>query len=313
MVAGNHPSKDVLLQPLPLTPSGGGAGAPGGAVLKIGKRTTSFNSGANASSTAMAAKAATPPAEKAAAPVAAAAKKLPPKLAVSLPGTPQLPSSFPATPTAHMALAGGLHKERAPSPVGGAAAGTTAGATAAAGAVGAGSLSASGAAGSQGGHGVGHGSGVPAYGLHSPLPGAHHNRFAPDRAERDRAAHDRLGESAQGAAAGAPAAAPAPTGAKRLSHLSEVGHAGEPLPGGLPPRHDTPSPTGSASGAGAAASGLPLQPSLKVALPAEPDFEAAHGGGGDIMYSPSTPAAKSGMKERMKFYFQRQAGTQGGL
>jgi hypothetical protein len=55
-----------------------------------------------------------------------------------------------------------------------------------------------------------------------------------------------------------------------------------------------------------------VRPSLKVALPAdspEPEFFAGGSGGGDgICYSPSTPAAKSGMKERMKFYFQRQAG-----
>jgi hypothetical protein len=138
------------------------------------------------------------------------------------------------------------------------------------------------------------------YGLHSPLPGSSGaNRFASDRAAM-------LGPSIS-CDGGSPGAGPSPSAAKRLSHLSGAGPAPHVAAAG-------PSASAAAAAARAHASspGSPLRPSLKVALPAdspEPEFFAGGSGGGDgICYSPSTPAAKSGMKERMKFYFQRQAG-----
>jgi hypothetical protein len=54
---------------------------------------------------------------------------------------------------------------------------------------------------------------------------------------------------------------------------------------------------------------------LRVALPVD-DAECeppspGNSGNGGLCYSPSTPAVKAGIKERMKFYFQRQAGSGG--
>jgi len=315
MVDSHRPSKELLLQPLPLMPSGpggapaGAGGAGGAAVPKFGKRTTSFTA------TAPAAAPERGVSEAGGQPAApsAAAKKLPPKLSVALP-TPQLPGNFPATPTAHMALAGGLHKERNTFPVAasGSSSGGGGGVTGASGS----SMSAPGSSGS-GATGTGSISvdrdRLPAYGLHSPLPGSSgsFNRFAADRASFSSGGAEGGGGSMSGGG-GSPSISVSGA-AKRLSHLSEVGHAGDPLPAAAhsPPKH-TPTTPHSPSAAGGA-SGSPLRPSLKVALPTEADFELSSGGSGDIMYSPSTPAGKSGMKERMKFYFQRQAGQAGGL
>ena len=277
---GQRPSKEFLLRPIPLAPcgmpgsgGGGGAGAAAaGGARGAGKRTASFNgAGGGASSAAAAAAAAERQvaggdAADSAAAAGAKAKKLPPKLAVALPGAPQLPANFPATPTAHAALAGGLQKREAP------AAAT--------------SVSASG--------GSGGGPPLTTSGRGgSPSPTAF-SRFADERAS--------------GSGGGLPSVASPTPAAKRLSHLSEVGHAGDPLPA---PRAASPSPPPVASG------GAALRPSLKVALPADDGAAHAAGFGGGssdgLCYSPSTPAAKGGMKERVKFYFQRQAGSAGGL
>jgi hypothetical protein len=289
LVADHRPSKYLLMQPLPLAPSG-----PGGAPPKLSKRTTSFNAAAPTPSLS---------AEPAAAPPSSAGKKLPPKLSVALPSAPQLPGNFPATPTAHMALAGGLHKDRSSSPVGSAA----------------GHGGASGASLSAPGHGAASSSSsvsvdrdrLPAYGLHSPLPGSSggYNRFAADRGSHSSSggggeAPPAVGGSGGSFSGGAP---------KRMSHLSEVGHAGDAPPASPKPHTSSGAAAIAAVGGGA---GSALRPSLKVALPADPDYESMGGGGGssgDVMYSPSTPAGKSGMKERMKFYFQRQAGQVGGF
>jgi hypothetical protein len=287
MADSHRPSKDLLLQPLPLASSSGGlaAGGPGGA--RTSKRTSSF-SGATATASAAAIVSAS---ERADAPEAAAPKKpSPAKLSVALPTAPQLPSNFPATPTAHMALAGGLHKERPPL------------------------LSLGGAAGAAAG------SGIPAYGLHSPLPSSasQPNRFAADRPQSGDS-----GASAGSSPSGSPGTSG--SGAKRLSHLSEVGRAGEPrapaaaaaaaaAPPAAPKRAASPSASSGLGGAGAGGAGSPLRPSLKVTVPGEGDFHLApDDSDGDVVYSPSTPAFKSGIKERMKVYFQRQAGQAGGL
>jgi hypothetical protein len=52
--------------------------------------------------------------------------------------------------------------------------------------------------------------------------------------------------------------------------------------------------------------------SLKVVLPPETELELC-GSSDSFCYSPTTPAPKAGIKERMKFYFQRQAGGTGGF
>eukprot|EP00879_Flechtneria_rotunda_P012171 GHRR01012711.1.p1 GENE.GHRR01012711.1~~GHRR01012711.1.p1 ORF type:complete len:198 (+),score=102.33 GHRR01012711.1:23-595(+) len=73
--------------------------------------------------------------------------------------------------------------------------------------------------------------------------------------------------------------------------------------------------TGLAGAAAAGAAGI-KRPGLglMVSLPAdndghEPTGFSGNGGSSDgLCYSPSTPVPKAGIKERMKFYFQRQAG-----
>jgi hypothetical protein len=64
------------------------------------------------------------------------------------------------------------------------------------------------------------------------------------------------------------------------------------------------------------AAGSPLKAGLglglKVTLPPETDFELC-GSSDSFCFSPNTPGPKPGIKERMKFYFQRQAGAAGGL
>jgi hypothetical protein len=52
---------------------------------------------------------------------------------------------------------------------------------------------------------------------------------------------------------------------------------------------------------------------LKVALPPEAEFELCGSGDSFGCASPTTPAPRAGIKERMKFYFHRQAGAAGGL
>jgi hypothetical protein len=50
---------------------------------------------------------------------------------------------------------------------------------------------------------------------------------------------------------------------------------------------------------------------LKVTLPTEPQVEPGanpYDSLSGFCYSPTTPVAKPGIKERMKFYFQRQGG-----
>jgi hypothetical protein len=255
MVDNHRPSKDLLLQPLPLAP-GLGPAAPGSGA-RASKRTSSFSGAAAYSASAAAIASASDRSEVSEA--AGPKKGSPAKLSVALPTAPQLPANFPATPTAHMALSGGLYMER----------------------------------------------GAPTLSIgSSPSPGG-----------------SRVSGSGSSSPSSIGSMGPSPSapgsGTKRLSHLSEVGHAGDPLP--LAPLAGA-KRAGSQSGAAATAAGAgsPLRPSLRVAVPGEGDFhlappEPAGGSGDSIVYSPSTPAVKSGMKERMKFYFQRQAGQAGGL
>eukprot|EP00877_Chromochloris_zofingiensis_P008085 jgi/Chrzof1/352/Cz01g12180.t1 len=90
----------------------------------------------------------------------------------------------------------------------------------------------------------------------------------------------------------------AENGFKRLSTRSETGSSDGP--------HSPKTPTGSSSHAAHTSPLSGLKP-LKVALPPETEFEVM-GSSDSFMYSPTTPAPKPGIKERMKFYFQRQAG-----
>lgn len=80
---------------------------------------------------------------------------------------------------------------------------------------------------------------------------------------------------------------------------------------GLGPMSPTRSSPSRTSAAGSPLkSGLGL--GLKVTLPPETDFELC-GSSDSFCFSPNTPGPKPGIKERMKFYFQRQAGAAGGL
>ncbi|KAF6256038.1 kinase-like domain-containing protein [Scenedesmus sp. NREL 46B-D3] len=65
-------------------------------------------------------------------------------------------------------------------------------------------------------------------------------------------------------------------------------------------------------GGNAGAGGMRPGLALKVVLPPETELELC-GGSDSFCYSPTTPAPKAGIKERMKFYFQRQAGGAGGF
>lgn len=329
LVDNHRPSKDLLLKPLPLGPGGPAPApaapasallpAPGGAP-RFGQRNASFSG---------AAPSAPPPAPATAGAIAAAgqrhsvtgaaagllAERKPAaaggSLSVAPPLAPQLPASFPASPTAVAAL----RKER-----------TSAAAPA---------LHLPAAAGVPGAEPLPHHAPAPAYGLQSPVAGAAAaNRFAAERERAVLSARAASGDGAPLAPAGiAPPPSQSPPPPKRLSILSEAAHAGSPPPppraslGSLPCASPPPSARAASPSFGAAAAtgsplppgGSKLRPSLRVALPPDAghvDLEgrATAGAGADgVCYSPSTPAVKSGMKERMKFYFQRQAGSAGGL
>lgn len=74
----------------------------------------------------------------------------------------------------------------------------------------------------------------------------------------------------------------------------------------------SPSTPNRSSLTGTAGSFRPMGLGLKVTLPPETELELC-GSSDSFCYSPTTPVPKPGIKERMKFYFQRQAGGAGGL
>jgi hypothetical protein len=112
-------------------------------------------------------------------------------------------------------------------------------------------------------------------------------------------------------------------GGGHLSHLNPAAAAaGSPGSRPLSPSGAHSSSSSSAGGlaspakARLSAAGSPLKPvlglGLKVTLPPETDFELC-GSSDSFCFSPNTPGPKPGIKERMKFYFQRQAGAAGGF
>lgn len=132
------------------------------------------------------------------------------------------------------------------------------------------------------------------------------------------------------AAAGLSVALPSPktsfTGGSG-GHLSHLNPAAATTAGSTGPPLSVVPPNGSLSSSIASglaspskgrnsAAGSPLKPALglglKVTLPPETDFELC-GSSDSFCFSPNTPGPKPGIKERMKFYFQRQAGAAGGF
>lgn len=282
----SRPSKELLLQPLPLDLSQATYG-------KEFKRTLSCATGSHSSSEQ--------------APTSLPA--LPVGGVPAGPGAPSLPAAFPATPTGaarnmqHAHLGFGEDKPRSNSVCG------TGGTSRLSG------LSISGSADSS-----------SSGGLLSP------SSLSVQRSSGSGSGHQ-LGQlrdiqAALGdykrpeAAAGLSVSLPSPktsfTGgsANHLSHLHPA-----PL---VPAAPVSPSSNGSAAAgplspsksipARNSAAGSPLRPglSLKVTLPPETDFELC-GSSDSLCFSPNTPGPKAGIKERMKFYFQRQAGAGGGF
>jgi hypothetical protein len=95
-----------------------------------------------------------------------------------------------------------------------------------------------------------------------------------------------------------------PVSPPHRSHLSQASNAATPLPSSSSPRS---SGLGAEGALPAPALVRPALKPLKVALPPETEFEVM-ASSDSFCYSPTTPAPKPGIKERMKFYFQRQAG-----
>jgi hypothetical protein len=103
-----------------------------------------------------------------------------------------------------------------------------------------------------------------------------------------------------------------PVSPPHRSHLSQASNAATPPPSSSSPRS---SALGSSGGEGALQAPTLVRPALKplkVALPPETEFEVM-ASSDSFCYSPTTPAPKPGIKERMKFYFQRQAGGAAGI
>jgi hypothetical protein len=100
-----------------------------------------------------------------------------------------------------------------------------------------------------------------------------------------------------------------PVSPPHRSHLSQASNAATPPPSSSSPR------SSASGGEGALQAPTLVRPALKplkVALPPETEFEVM-ASSDSFCYSPTTPAPKPGIKERMKFYFQRQAGGAAGI
>jgi hypothetical protein len=290
-----RPSKELLLQPLPLDLSHTTYG-------KEFKRTMSCASGSGGSTAADHAPTSLP--------------ALPTGGVPAGPGAPSLPAAFPATPTGAARNMQHTHfnfpdrDNRTASGCGSSGVGAT-------------RLSAITASSS------------PDSSSNGSNSGSGHS-FAVQRSSGSGASHQ-LGslrdiQAAVGdykrpeAAAGLSVSLPSPktsfTGGcgSHLSHLNPVAATTAGSPGSAaattPPSGSLAAGLASPGKARTSAAGLPLKSGLglglKVSLPPETDFELC-GSSDSFCFSPNTPGPKPGIKERMKFYFQRQAGAAGGF
>lgn len=280
-----RPSKELLLQPLPLDLSHATYG-------KEFKRTMSCAAGSGGST-----------AEHAPTSLPA----LPTGGVPAGPGAPSLPAAFPATPTGaarnmqHAHLNFSDRDARTASGCG-------------SGGVGASRLSAISASSS------------PDSSSNGSASGSGHS-FAVQRSSGSGTSHQ-LGslrdiQAALGdykrpeAAAGLSVALPSPKTSFTGGHLSHLNPtASSPGSAAAPPSGSLAAGLASPGKARTSAAGSPLKSGLglglKVALPPETDFELC-GSSDSFCFSPNTPGPKPGIKERMKFYFQRQAGGASGF
>lgn len=318
-----RPSKEMLLQPLPLDL----AHASG---TKDFKRTMSCAAGNNRAAAAEQA-----PAQLPALPTGG--------LPAGLMG-PSLPAAFPATPTGaarnmqqHLQLGFGDREARTVSGSGGTAGASRLSGLSVSGSPDSGKSSSYSAPGTA--FSVQKSSSSFSGGASSNSNG-HHNL---GQLQDTQAA---LGDSKPEAATGLVVSLPSPktsfSGCSTGAHLSHLHPAAASVSGGSSPAASAGSyssagvlsaaaaSTAAAAGGSAApqqaaarsspsrssAAGSPLKPGLglglKVMLPPETDFELC-GSSDSFCFSPNTPGPKSGIKERMKFYFQRQAGAAGGF